>query len=87
MADGRTLADVVHHEEIYVANKQTHFRNLHKKTGIPFHHMLFFDNEYGNIEDVSKLGVTCFYTPNGITRDHFHEGLAQHTANVRKHKN
>lgn len=26
---------------------------------------VFFDNEYGNVEDCSPLGITCVYTPDG----------------------
>jgi len=52
--------------EISYGTKTHHFHRLHQKTGIPYEEMTFFDNEYGNIRDVSKLGVHCFYTPDGM---------------------
>ena len=39
--------------------------------------MLFFDNEIGNCRDVAKLGVTCVYTPNGMTELLWREGLTK----------
>jgi magnesium-dependent phosphatase 1 len=63
------LKDLIHHAEIYESDKKAHFLALHKTTGIPFKKMAFFDNEMRNITSVSKLGVKCFYTPDGMTRD------------------
>mmetsp|Transcript_26876 Transcript_26876/g.64111 ORF Transcript_26876/g.64111 Transcript_26876/m.64111 type:complete len:300 (+) Transcript_26876:314-1213(+) len=57
--------------EIAFENKQYHFQQLHRKTGIPFEEMVFFDNEYGNIRSVSKLGVHCVYTPDGMHHQHW----------------
>jgi len=55
--------------EISYGSKTNHFKRLHKKTGIPFEQMAFFDNEYGNIRSVSSLGVKCYYTPRGMTHE------------------
>lgn len=55
--------------DIAYGNKKDHFKRLHKKTGIPFDCMAFFDNEYGNIKSVSSLGVKCYFTPDGMKRD------------------
>eukprot|EP00004_Rigifila_ramosa_P004539 TRINITY_DN1503_c0_g1_i3.p2 TRINITY_DN1503_c0_g1~~TRINITY_DN1503_c0_g1_i3.p2 ORF type:complete len:201 (-),score=35.00 TRINITY_DN1503_c0_g1_i3:7-558(-) len=82
-----TMKTVVHHEEIYFGNKQQHFQALHKKTGIPYSAMIFFDNEQGNIRDVSKLGVHCIYTPNGVTEREWQSALEswrEKTAGVAK---
>ena len=66
------LADCIEDRliEIYYGSKVEHIRNLHKKTGVPFADMCFFDNEHWNIKDVSRHlpEVQCFYTPNGMTR-------------------
>ena len=35
----------------------------------------FFDNELRNIRSVEKLGVVCIYTPDGMTRDAWHQAL------------
>jgi magnesium-dependent phosphatase 1 len=58
-------------------DKTHHFRRLHKQTGIPFKDMAFFDNEYWNISTVAKLGVRCFYTPDGMTRIIWKQALAE----------
>ncbi|KAJ7232162.1 magnesium-dependent phosphatase-1 [Mycena haematopus] len=51
--------------QIYPGSKLTHFRALHAKTGIPYEHMLFFDDERRNRE-VEGLGVVFHLTPTGI---------------------
>mmetsp|Transcript_22256 Transcript_22256/g.30492 ORF Transcript_22256/g.30492 Transcript_22256/m.30492 type:complete len:176 (+) Transcript_22256:163-690(+) len=62
--------------QIFKANKQVHFRKLKEQyPTIEFQDMLFFDNEYGNIQSVSKLGVKCIYCPSGMTQDVWEEGL------------
>ena len=38
--------------------------------------MVFFDNEMRNITSVKKLGVKCVYTPDGMTRQAWHEALS-----------
>ena len=59
-------------------DKRHHFRELHEMSGVPYEAMCFFDNEIGNIRSVSKLGVTCIYTPNGMTREAWEEALRLH---------
>jgi magnesium-dependent phosphatase 1 len=66
------LKDLIDHAEIYESDKKSHFRALHKTTGIPFEKMAFFDNEMRNITSVSQLGVKCFFTPDGMTRAEWH---------------
>lgn len=62
--------------EIYPGKKTSHFEQFHKDTGIAFNEMVFFDNEQRNCIDVARLGVTCVYTPNGMTAAKWKEGLA-----------
>nr|GLL46023.1 magnesium-dependent phosphatase 1-like [Ipomoea trifida] len=38
--------------------KTEHFQMIHRRTGLPYNEMLFFDDETRNIEAVSKMGVT-----------------------------
>lgn len=42
-----------------------------------YHEMLFFDNESWNIKDCTPLGITCIYTPRGLTRAAWEQGLKQ----------
>lgn len=37
------------------------------KKRLQFKDIVFFDNEAGNCKQVAKLGVTCVYTPKGVT--------------------
>eukprot|EP01147_Barroeca_monosierra_P005094 gene5094-8774_t len=69
------VPQVAHHFEIYPGSKVTHFQHIHKRTGIPYNEMLFFDNEYRNIRDVQRLGVKCVFTPEGFRRKYWEEGL------------
>ncbi|ELT98686.1 hypothetical protein CAPTEDRAFT_148534 [Capitella teleta] len=67
--------------EIYPGQKMTHFKALQKSTGIAFKDMLFFDDEYRNIRDVSKLGVTCFYCQDGMSNEVLKKGFALFSKN------
>ncbi|GAA6010260.1 hypothetical protein JCM11491_005416 [Sporobolomyces phaffii] len=62
--------------EIYPGSKITHFQELHKKTGIPYSEMIFFDDEPRNRE-VTKLGVTFVLVREGegVHRRLFESGL------------
>eukprot|EP00892_Ulva_mutabilis_P001408 jgi/Ulvmu1/11268/UM073_0040.1 len=64
-------------QEIYPGNKKKHFKKIHAQTSIPYRDMLFFDNERWNCQDVSQLGVTCVYTPQGMTREKWLQGLRE----------
>jgi magnesium-dependent phosphatase 1 len=61
--------------EISYNDKSKHFESLARKTGIPYTNMAFFDNEYTNIQSVSRLGVKCYYTPHGMTREDWNNCL------------
>lgn len=63
--------------EISYADKSKHFESLNRKTGIDFEDMVFFDNEFWNIQSVGKLGVKCFHTPNGMTQEAWNQALKQ----------
>lgn len=68
--------------EIDIRSKTNHFKRLHKKTGVPYEQMAFFDNEYGNIRTVSGLGVKCYYTPDGMTKDHWDQAKADFDVDI-----
>ncbi|PCH34904.1 magnesium-dependent phosphatase-1 [Wolfiporia cocos MD-104 SS10] len=61
-------------QEIYPGSKIAHFKALHKKTGLPYSEMLFFDDERRNRE-VESLGVTFCLAPNGLDELTFQKGL------------
>lgn len=64
--------------EIYPTDKTVHFKELHKKTGLPYSEMLFFDDERRN-RNVEKLGVTFILVPEGRGVDNklFKDGLRE----------
>ncbi len=53
-------------KEIYPSSKIIHFKRIHNHFKVPFHKMVFFDDEYRNIEEVGNLGVEAVYVRNGI---------------------
>lgn len=54
-------------KEIYPAGKMKHFKHIQNYFQVPHHKMVFFDDEYRNIEEVSRLGVNTVFIRNGIT--------------------
>lgn len=75
--DGTTsLSECAHSSHIYKHNKQVHFQRLAEEFGIPLEDMLFFDNEPGNIRNVSKIGVKCVHSPDGVTMEAWQRGLS-----------
>jgi len=60
--------------EIYPGSKIAHFKQLHKKTGIPYSEMLFYDDEMRN-KEVESLGVTFQLVQRGLDRTCFERGL------------
>mgnify|MGYP006299586293 CR=1 FL=1 len=60
--------------EIYPDSKLTHFSRLHQQSGVPFQQMLFFDDEYRNIDEVGELGVNVVHVKNGLNKNLFDSG-------------
>ncbi|KAG8347984.1 putative Acid Phosphatase [Trypanosoma vivax] len=68
--------------EIYKANKAKHHRTILQKAQKvdpsikdDFSDFIFFDNQQNNIQDVSSVGVTSVYCPDGMVRGVFERGL------------
>jgi magnesium-dependent phosphatase 1 len=59
--------------QISFQDKTQHFQRLHQATGVDYQDMVFFDNEKWNVKSVSKLGVKCIYTPDGMQKRHWEE--------------
>lgn len=66
-------------QEIYSSwtHKTDHFQRIHTKTGVPYNSMLFFDDEYRNIDAVSKMGVTSILVNYGVNLEALKQGLLQ----------
>ena len=75
--EGESIGSLVNGQpQIFKANKQEHFKRLLKAyPTLVYEDIIFFDNEMGNIRSVSKLGVLAIYTPDGMTREVWNEGL------------
>jgi len=61
--------------EIYKGSKRKHLTQIKQTAGVEFHEMLFIDNEYGNIQTVSELGVPSYHCPQGLTLRAWQEAL------------
>lgn len=62
--------------EIYPSSKIRHFEALHKRTGIPYTEMLFFDDEARN-RDTESLGVTMWLVRDGVTWAEVESGIRE----------
>ena len=84
VGDGLTMSDVFSEDvtEIYEANgKDKHMREIAKKTRVSLDQMIFFDNQTNNTSCVAAMeGPTVVYTPEGLTRELFEEGLSKFPA-------
>lgn len=61
--------------EIYPSSKLRHFRSLSQNSGYDFSEMLFFDDEFRNIEEVGALGVESVHVGSGMSEALLEEGL------------
>ncbi len=62
-------------KEIYPDSKVIHFKKIQQFFELPFSEMVFFDDEYRNIEAVSRLGVKAELVRKGITFNHLKDYL------------
>lgn len=73
---GQPLYQVVDSSQIFKSNKQKHFQLLQRQyPDISYEEMLLFDNESGNIRNVSQLGVKSYYCEDGMTLSAWEGGL------------
>jgi len=64
------------HFEIYPGSKLNHFRSIQEKTGFSYRDMVFFDDEYRNIDEVSSLGVKAVFVEDGVNLEVFNQYVA-----------
>jgi magnesium-dependent phosphatase 1 len=76
-----TMLDIVDQSQVYPGIKTAHFAALQESTGVAYADMLFFDNERRNVRDVSARGVTSIYTPEGMTKAYWQDGLRRFAEN------
>ncbi|GAW20756.1 hypothetical protein ANO14919_102670 [Xylariales sp. No.14919] len=62
--------------EIYPSSKIKHFEALHKRTGVPYAEMLFFDDESRN-RDTEALGVTMWLVRDGMAWGEVESGIRE----------
>ncbi|KAI1185292.1 magnesium-dependent phosphatase-1 [Nemania serpens] len=62
--------------EIYPSSKIRHFETLHKRTGIPYADILFFDDESRN-RDTETLGLTMWLVRDGVTWAEVESGIRE----------
>ncbi|WP_297092651.1 magnesium-dependent phosphatase-1 [uncultured Draconibacterium sp.] len=55
-------------KEIYPGTKVAHFKKIQNHFKLPYTEMVFFDDEYRNIHEVSKLGVKAVLVENGLRK-------------------
>ncbi len=53
-------------KEIYPSSKVQHFNNIQQHFKVPYREMVFFDDEYRNIDEVGRMGVEAVFIENGI---------------------
>lgn len=60
------------------------FFRFQELSGVRFQDMLFFDDEHRNINDISRLSVTCTLVSNGMTMKLLKQGLQTFAKNYKK---
>ncbi|KAF3777725.1 Magnesium-dependent phosphatase 1 [Nymphaea thermarum] len=78
------LEDIFVAKEIFSSwtHKTEHFERIKRRTGMLYNSMLFFDDEYRNIETVSNMGVTSIYVDNGVNLGALRTGLTKFASNA-----
>ena len=73
--DALNIGNLFTYDVMKNVGKKHHFAVLSKESAVNFNDMLFFDNDMGNIYDVSQLGVTSIYVENGLTAQNVIDGI------------
>ncbi|XP_063693855.1 magnesium-dependent phosphatase 1-like [Bolinopsis microptera] len=66
--------------EIYRKSKENHMKVINEQQNIEFTDMIFFDDDFRNIESTRRIGVTAVHCPRlGVTWNMFLEALKKHS--------
>lgn len=57
------------YKEIYPTSKIKHLTKISNESGCLFSEMVFFDDEYRNIDDAQSIGVSAQFVRNGINKE------------------
>lgn len=79
--DGMSLGSCFDFREITKESKSAHFGRIKEHCSCEYEDMLFFDNEYGNCQEISSLGVTVCFSPDGVTGELWTESLEAFPSN------
>ncbi|WP_372776087.1 magnesium-dependent phosphatase-1 [Mangrovibacterium sp.] len=55
--------------EIYPGSKLTHFDRILKELKVAKEDVVFFDDEYRNVEEIRSIGIESVLVPNGLTKE------------------
>lgn len=69
------MNELVAYKQIHKGSKKTHLKEIAKESGVALDEMVFFDDQSGNIRDVSSIGVLSIRTPDGIEASHWEQCL------------
>ncbi|KAK9380865.1 magnesium-dependent phosphatase-1 [Kockiozyma suomiensis] len=75
--DGKSAIEHFDILQIYPGSKITHFSYIKEETKIPYHEMIFFDDESRNKEVEYELGVKFMYVSQGVTWQLLKSGIKE----------
>lgn len=89
-----TLRDMISYAQVgrtgnLTSRKTSHFKLLHRESGIPYEEMIFFDdcNWGDHVGDLNReFGVVGQRTPNGLQLEEFHRGLENYRKEAQKRR-
>ena len=55
--------------EIYPGSKLTHLNRIIKELHVEKNEIVFFDDEYRNIEEIRSIGIESVWVKNGLTKE------------------
>jgi magnesium-dependent phosphatase 1 len=81
----KTLESIASFVEIYPTSKVVHFAKFQQESGVAYQEMLFFDDEFRNVQEIARLGVTCQFCRDGLTWTAWTDGMEKFIASKRNY--